>query len=74
MRLSARGALAVGKGCEGVASFALADLGEVKVSHHFIERAVTEVSSDLSNRRSAFEHVGAKAVAQSVGRDVIVLF
>ena len=42
-------ALAVRKGGEGVAAFALADLGEVKVGHHFLERAVTKVGGDLSD-------------------------
>lgn len=41
--------LAVGKGGEGFAAFALADFGEVKVNHDFLERAVTEVGGDLSN-------------------------
>ena len=35
-------ALAVGKGGEGVAAFALADFSEVKVDHNFLERAVTQ--------------------------------
>lgn len=69
-----RVALAVRKGGEGFAAFALADLGEVKVGHHFLERAVTKVSGDLSNRRSAFKHVGAEAVTQGVGAEAVVLF
>lgn len=67
-------ALAVGEGVEGVAAFGLADLGEVKVNHHFLERAVAEVGGDLSNGGAAFEHVGAETVAQGVGGDVLVLF
>ena len=46
--------LAVGKGVEGIAAFALADLGEVEVGHDFFERAVTEVGGDLSHGGSAF--------------------
>lgn len=67
-------ALAVGEGVEGVAAFGLADLGEVEVNHHFFERAVTEVGGDLPNGGTAFQHVGAEAVAQGVGGDVFVLF
>lgn len=67
-------ALTVGEGGEGVAAFALADLGEVEVAHDFLERAVAKVGGDLSNRRSAFEHVGAETVTQGVGGEVVVLF
>lgn len=66
--------LAVRKGGECVAAFTLADLGEMEVNHHFLERAVTEVGGDLSNGSAAFEHVRAVAVAQGVSGDVFVLF
>lgn len=66
--------LAVGKEGKGVTAFGLADLGEVEVNHHFLERAVAEVGGDLPNGSTAFEHVRAEAVAQGVGGDVGVFF
>ena len=59
-------ALAVGKRFKGLAALALTDLGEMEVAHDFLERAVTEVGGDLSNRSAAFEHVGAITVAQRI--------
>ena len=67
-------ALAVGEGVEGVAAFALADLGEMEVNHDFLERAVAKVGGDLSNGGTAFQHVGAEAMPQGMSGDVFVLF
>jgi hypothetical protein len=39
----------------------------VEVAHDFLERAVAEVGGDLSNRSTAFKHVGGVAVTQGVG-------
>lgn len=69
-----RVALAVRKGGEGFAAFALADFSEMEVGHHFLERAVAKVGGDLSDRRPTFQHVGAETVTQGVGREVVVLF
>lgn len=63
-----------GEGVECFAAFALADLGEVKIAHDFLEGAVAEVSGDLSDGSTAFQHVGAVTVAQGVGGEVLVFF
>ena len=66
--------LTVGEGFERLAALAFADLGEMEVAHDFLERAVAEIGGDLADRRAAFEHVGAEAVAQGMGGDVLVFF
>ncbi len=74
VRFFRRVALGVGEGFKGIASFALADLGEMEVTHDFLEGAVAEVGGDLTDRGSAFEHVGAITVAQGVRSEQFVLF
>lgn len=68
------GALAVGKGVERVAALALADLGEVEISHDFLERAVAEIGGDLPDGCTAFKHVGTITVTQGVGSEPVVFF
>lgn len=69
-----RVALAVGQGVEGVAALALADLGEVEITHNFLEGAVPEIGGDLADGGSTFKHVGAITVAQGVRSKAVVFF
>lgn len=62
----------VGEGFQRVAAFLVADLGDVKVADGVFQGGVTEVTADLEDGGSPFEHVGSEGVAQSVGGDVIV--
>jgi len=62
----------VGESFECVASFLLADLGDVEIADGVLDRAVAEVSSDLKDGCPTFEHVSGERMAQCVSGDVIV--
>ena len=52
----------------------VADFGQVEVNESRFERAVAEVSGELAQAGSGFEHVGGVAVAEGVDAHFFVLF
>ena len=72
--LRAKSRALVGKGFESLASLGFADVSEVEIANDLLERAMAEISSDLSHGGSAFKHVGTVAVTQGVRGNVDVFF
>ncbi len=55
-----------------LATFALANLGDVQIDERRVKVAMTKVSADLPDRDAIFKQMGGEAVAQGVTAGVFL--